>query len=209
MRRCTTILTVCVALLVGCYSPRKASQRACDKAERLWVRAVVLCPKMLRLDSAQYTLPPVRVEVPVAYADSINYDSLLSACADLNAALLNRTPEPSFITAPPAAARPVRSPQNAVRAIRQAACEWEDITERFGRFTITVKNNGSAPPSIIVDDAGETRKVPCPPAVSHAPCPEQGVATWYRTFTWCTIGWLLLMLIVGIFYTIRNFPRGH
>ena len=203
----TSLLGLAVLLLMACSSPRKASERACRKAERHMARAVWLCPDMMRLDSALYIMSPVRMEVPVAYSDSINYDSLLSACAALNAALEVRVADTSRAWQSPVV---IHSPQmrqvavrNATTAIRQAACDWKDFTQTFGRLTVTVKNS-TAGPLLTVEDAGETVKVPCPPAIGRAPCPEPGVATWYRSFTWTVIGLFALILIGVISWVMRG-----
>lgn len=190
MKRCTTILIMCVALLAACNTPRKA----CRKADRLIGRAVWLCPDVLSRDSATVVTKPDSAKFQ-AEAGLVDVDSLLAACAALNSALMAsqnaiQPREPVSIT--PLSIRNSKVIR-AVASIQHAACDWQPFTDHFGRITVEVKNLGGTP-LLTVIDPGETTKVPCPPTVNKVVV--NGVATWYRTFFWVVIC-LVLILFVG------------
>lgn len=188
MKRCTTILIMCVAFLAACNTPRKA----CRKAERLIARAVWKCPEVLAHDSATVTIRPDSATFQ-AQPPQVDLDSLLAACAELNAALLaERTaPRPKLATANPA---PRQQVTKAVANIQRSACDWPSFVERFGNITVEVKNQGGIP-LLVLTDPGETFKVPCPPMVNRPVI--TGVAQWYRSYFWVTIGFIIIG--IGVF----------
>jgi hypothetical protein len=206
MKRCTTILILFVALLSACSSPRKA----CRKADKLLARAVWKCPDILHQDSATYTRPPDTLRARIAMADSINYDSLLAACATLNLALRSELVQHTVLPAmaPASAVRSTKPAPNAVQRaterIRNAACNWQDFTEDFGRISVVVRNSGRGP-LLTVIDKGESVKVPCPPAVNNVVI--TGVATWYRTFFWAFVVCAALFLL-GLVLFIAHHHAG-
>lgn len=198
MRRCTTILLMCVAFLSACSTPRKA----CRKADRLIARAVWKCPEVLKHDSATAVIPPSSAILAPEPA-TIDLDSLLTACAALNAALMAEqaaAPRPKFV---PAGTKPNTSlgVHTAVRAIQSAASPWDSFTQQVGRITVTVKNFHGTP-LISVEDPGTTVRVPCPPVVSRVEV--KGVATWYRTFTWAVLGWIALCIVFFLSIAVRH-----
>lgn len=203
----TSLMGLAVLLLMACSSPRKASERACRKAERHWARAVYLCPEMLRLDSAVFVSPPDSLHV-TAQPGTVDVDSLLAACEELNRALLSpRWEQLRPIDAAPVGEKPAPKAKPslpvAMKKIVGAACTWESFQEHLGRLTIVVKNVDGRPALTLIDP-GETLKVPCPPAVGYAPCPAPGVAVGYKYFTWSVIGLFVLILIGVISWVTRG-----
>jgi len=194
MRRCTTIFLLLVALLVtSCASPRKAEARRHNKAARFVAKAIMLDPSILKTcESTTYTIPADSATF-TAKTVVVNVDSLLAACAELNAALSVRPPEEVPV---------YRDITKVIDGIKRKACAWEGFTEHFGRtLTITVSNVDGTP-VLTVDQSKEVVQVPCPPRVERPQIvPKCGVAEWYRTFTWLILG-LALLLIVYFAYKI-------
>ena len=204
MKRCTTILIMCVAFLAACNTPRKA----CRKADRLIARAVWKCPDVLKQDSATVITKPDTATFRAQPAE-VATDSLLEACRQLNMGLMVATwdpPQPK--SGEPGRAAPAQVPSTrkpsvspAVKRVQASACAWKPFTEVFGRIVIEVKNQGGEP-LLVVTDPGNTMKVPCPPVVSKTVI--TGVAEWYRTFFWMVIGVFVLAFVGFLSFAAHN-----
>lgn len=219
-RKLTTVLLCCVAalMLAACHLPRKASERACRKAERHLARAVWLCPDILRHDSASvtFTLPGDSTATTLSFTDPV-VDSVMAACEQLREALAaerdlylaalalqtERLRTQNTIRDTVVASRP-RMPdpttvrlqefsRQAIEKLREDVCAFEPFSFTAGICTCSVRPGKNGP--LITMTQAEVKKeatAPCPPQIGSVPCPEPGVAAWYR---WAF--WVLLAIVIG------------
>lgn len=215
-----TLVGFVALMLAACTGPRKASERACSKAERHVAKAVWMCPAVLEVDTAVRTvdvvLPGDSVTVPVRLAHSLDVDSILAQCEqlreviaaerDLYAAALERQHERPGPTQAPAVRR-------AVDALQRSTCQWEPITYEHALFTLTVAP-GQSEPLITVqvkDRVAQAECPPCPPRVKVDRVVQEGVHPGWRTFGRWVIGLLsllVLLIIAGVVWVLRNHHSG-
>ncbi|HRH68783.1 MAG TPA: hypothetical protein PLB89_04680 [Flavobacteriales bacterium] len=179
-------MVAAVLLLAACSSPRKVSERACNKAEKYIAKAVWLCPDVLSRDSASVTIriPGDSMAVKLHYPDPI-VDSLLKACADFAAAVSfeNERLKDSLAEATIAAVPPEipafagMTPRHgagvpaAIEKIREEVCAFEPFEQRHGLIIVKVSPGPDGVPVISVRTKEETitQKAPCPPLVTPPP----------------------------------------
>lgn len=206
--RCMAIIAMSVAMLMtSCFTPRKAEQRRCGKADRLMARAAWLCPDVLLLDSARVQLPADSATWRMAWADSVDHGALMSACDSLRAALdaLKQTHpgEAPQESGSPAHLQP--RVQHAVQAVQRTACQWRAFTDTINGLVVGVRPAADGTPLLTVEQLARTVHAPCPPAVQRPPCPgplDQLVDRAEEA------GWKLLLwaaLALAAFYLFRRF----
>lgn len=221
-RSLTTICLVgLVALIAACSSPRKASERACRKADKHLARAVWLCPDALKHDSATVTfsLPGDSADVTVPFTDPL-VDSLLLACQQYaeavatDRALLERTLDNDSLTIAQLELRVAALQRaNATASVRRSACAFTAFEQTIGLCTVRVRPGPQGPMLTVVQAPLDTAvTAPCPPQVTRPPCPScpDGVATWWRTAA--ILLFLILILshlrrIIGMVISVRTWAR--
>lgn len=208
------LIAVAVLLATACSSPRKASERACAKAEKHRARAIWLCPQMLYMDSAnvRFQLPGDSTTAISHYTDPL-VDSLLAACEQYAAALAterelyriaftDRIDQSDPALATPATAPHSPAQRHATDRIRQQVCQFKPFTATTGLCVATVRPGANGPMLALEQLPVDTiAQAPCPPQLQPSTCPTcSGVASWYRWGFWCLllIVLALLMLIARV-----------
>ncbi len=211
-------------MLVACSSPRKASERACAKAERYRAKAVWLCPQMLDMDSAtaRYELPGDSAQQHAAYTQA-DVDSILTACLQLREALdaerelyaaTMAQRSDSAAVPPPAPTRPGAATRAALNTLRRQACDFEPLEAAAGICRARVTAGPGGPllrlEQLPIDTA---LRAPCPPALKPTTTvTHTGVASWYRPAFWTLLvitALLVAMLARMVAVHMRtNTPTG-
>lgn len=210
----------CLAALSACFQPRKAEERGCRRAERLMARAVFKCPKLLQADTATRTvslvLPGDSLTTTLGFTDPV-LDSLAAACAQFAEALAAerdlyqvalRAAHDS-LRAAQAVPPPGTSPavQAAIVRTRLQACTFQPFTYVHDRATVLVRPGPDGLPQLTVHVSELQEQLdcpPCPPQVTQHTTVQHGVAPWYRTYFWCTIGVLVLLIIISVLLVFKN-----
>lgn len=220
-------LLVVVLLATACSSPRKASERACAKAEKHRARAVWLCPQMLSMDSAsvRFQLQGDSTTASSRYTDP-QVDSLLAACEQYAAALATErelyriamaeriAQGDEDIAASSLPSPPTPAQQQATHRIRQQVCQFEPFTATTGLCVASVRPGTNGPLLALEQLPIDTiASAPCPPQLQAAPCPTcSGVATWYRWAFWSllilTVCLLAIIARVIVVSMRANTPHG-
>lgn len=216
-----TLVGFVALMLAACTGPRKASERACRKAERHVAKAVWMCPAVLEVDTVVRTvdvvLPGDSVSVPVRLAHSLDVDSILAQCEHLReviaaerdlyaAALGERQLDRTQPVAQPAVRR-------AVDALQRSACQWEPLTYEHALFTLTV-SPGESQPLITVQVKDRVAQAPCPrcpPRVKVDRVVQEGVHPGWKTFGQWVIGLIsliVLLILAGVVWVLRNHHSG-
>lgn len=190
-RRVLPTLFLCAVLLMACGGPRKA----CRKAARLQIRAAMLCPELLRVDTARRTatlqMPGDTTTAELPWSDP-DLDSLLAACEQLREAFaadaeLMRMERDTLVARLLVRERP--HARHAVRQVRAEACTFEPFTVH-GRRSIVLVEPGDGQPKVTVVDLPVTEAVNCPP------CPPQTVLDTASPTR--AVGWLWWLLVAGL-----------
>lgn len=219
-RTSATLFGMFALLLVACSGPRKATERACRKAEKHVARAVWLCPQVLEVDTAPRTVdvavPGDSAAVPVKLAHSLDVDSILAACEELQHLMALELEElrqvdsvaPAIAEAPRAARK-----QAAVTRIQRTACQWEPQTYEHELFSLTVSPGETGPLLMVrVKDRVVTADCPpCPPRVQVDRVVNKGVHPGWKTFGQWVIGLISLVVLLGIavvVWVLRNHHAG-
>lgn len=232
-RSLTTILLpgLVALMLAACSSPRKASERACRKAEKHWAKAVWLCPKILSMDSATVTfvLPGDSVATTARYNEPI-VDSVLKACEEYALAVMHerdslrrqllgdtgQVEDSSLVNGfgTRRGTSPAPSSQRQEK-LREFLCLFEPIVANTELCYAQVRPGPNGPLLTLEQkEYREVVKAPCPPVALPPPCPPcDGVASWWRTVA---IVLAILLLLVwglprarGVFADIRSkLPMG-
>lgn len=215
-------LTSCLQLLVvallatACSSPRRASERACAKAEKHRARAIWLCPQALLLDSAtaRFQLPAQHDSAAVRLIQA-ELDSVRAACEQLSEALdaerelyqAALQQQPTTLPTPPkrGSSEPA---QRALQALRKEVCAFEPQEVQVGLCIARVTPGTNAPLLYVEQLPLDTMlRAPCPPQLTAAPI-YTGVATWYRTGFWVVLA--LFLIILGLFIRmVQVAMRNH
>lgn len=193
-------------VLVACSGPRKASERACLKADRHMAKAAWLCPKVLEADTTARTvtveLPGDTLQVAPKLAHSLDVDSILAACDQLREALaaertLRELAPPSGGQPTPVVSRPPAVPR-ALSTLQDRACQWEPFEVNHELAVLRLRPGSDGRPLITVEvkprvATGECP--PCPPVLKLERKVMQGVNPVWKTIGQVAIGVAALLLL--------------
>lgn len=205
---------LCALLLVACSSPRKASERACHRADRIMakaeVRAAHRCPDAVLRDSATTRADSGTVQMHYRDAD---VDSVLAACDQLRDALraerdlyesvmLQLARENVALRPTPPPAAPGIAARNALATLRSSVCDFQPIHAEFDYCMVDVRPGLRQP---LLQHTHKAHKAPCPPAIQRGPCPGcEGVSPFYKIAFW------VLLSAIGLLYLftkVRAFTK--
>lgn len=187
------ILLLPVLLFAACSTPRKA----CERARRDVVRAVVRCPDALvaRVDTVY--LPGDTIQDTTVWA-YVEVDSLIAACDSLRRAAefiaLNSLQQQERVAD---ALRRQQAVNAAVDGVRRQACRVAPLLVMEDEYDLVVRQlpDGRLTHRIVL----HPKKTPCPPCATVANGPvqvvDQGVDPWWRVAAILSTALLLVCLL--------------
>lgn len=215
--RCTAITAMSVAMLMtSCFTPRKAEQRRCGKADRLMAKAAWLCPDVLLRDSARLQLPADSATWRLAWNDSVDHAGLLNACDSLRAALealkLESSQSDHQDLVPNAHLHP--RVRQAVQSVQRNACKWRAFSDTINGVVVSVRPAADGTPLLTVEQLARTVKAPCPPAPQRPPCPgpldqlmDRAEEAGWKLLLWAILACVVFYLFRRFVSPLNNMPR--
>lgn len=207
--RHTALALICLVLVcAGCSQPRKAADRRAARASailaRAEIRAARLCPACIFRDTVH--LMADTAEAPLLFSDSVNVDSLLAVCRQLQEAVSSERDlfAHELMKARQRVAELPPATRLATTHLRNMVTTFEPVVYDSEVVHVTVRSGENAPLLTVVEKG---RALLCPPHVGKPVIVERevkvGVAPWYRVFTWMILASVLLVALYVVLQVRR------
>lgn len=200
-------------MAMSCTGPRKALQRACAKAERHMAKAIYLCPDLLKPivqhDTVEVLVQGGSAEGATGYTQA-DMDSLSKLCSELVAYAQSRASSARReLEEERRTKRTGKTTPDVVSRLRKSVCELEPVMHADSLITLKMWTEDGKLRyryQILPRTAKAVTTHTSTQVAVQAPCPPEGVASWYRTWFWALLFSLALFLFLFgrvLYYSLR------